>query len=154
MRNKLIKRKFLAVYLIAVFLSINFASIFVINNSQFNKSDKFTNDDLSSIINKPTSSSAMINDFTYYKVITIDNTKVSGSNNLTNFPLLISIFDSDLHDDVQSDGDDIASRIGDVLDRLLDLLGCFAKPHHDSTFCFDVDTVFVPVENRVANNPE
>ncbi|MEJ2248442.1 MAG: DUF2341 domain-containing protein [Candidatus Lokiarchaeota archaeon] len=47
-------------------------------------------------------------DFNYYKKITIDHTQVSGSGNLLNFPYLISIFDSDLHDKVQSDGDDIA----------------------------------------------
>jgi len=46
--------------------------------------------------------------FKYYKVITLNHTKVSGSNNFSNFPVLISIFDKDLHDDVQSDGDDIA----------------------------------------------
>ncbi|MHA2393739.1 MAG: DUF2341 domain-containing protein, partial [Promethearchaeota archaeon] len=49
-----------------------------------------------------------INDFEYFKEITIDHTMVSGSTNLINFPLLISIFDSDLHDYVQPDGDDIA----------------------------------------------
>ena len=46
--------------------------------------------------------------FTHYKIITLNHTKVSGLNNLTNFPVLISIFDTDLHDDVQSDGNDIA----------------------------------------------
>ncbi|MHA2120212.1 MAG: DUF2341 domain-containing protein [Promethearchaeota archaeon] len=47
-------------------------------------------------------------DFRYYKNITIDHNKVSGTTNLLDFPLLISIFDSDLHDYTQSDGDDIA----------------------------------------------
>ncbi|MFX0048638.1 MAG: DUF2341 domain-containing protein, partial [Candidatus Hermodarchaeota archaeon] len=47
-------------------------------------------------------------DFRYYKNITIDHTKVSGIENLIDFPILISIFDSDLHDHVQPDGDDIA----------------------------------------------
>lgn len=46
--------------------------------------------------------------FKYYKVITLNHTKVSGLNNFSDFPVLISIFDKDLHDDVQSDGDDIA----------------------------------------------
>ncbi|MFX0206442.1 MAG: LamG-like jellyroll fold domain-containing protein [Candidatus Hodarchaeota archaeon] len=43
----------------------------------------------------------------YRKKITLDHTKVSG--NLTNFPVLIDLYDSDLHDSekVQSDGDDI-----------------------------------------------
>ncbi|MHA2473532.1 MAG: DUF2341 domain-containing protein, partial [Promethearchaeota archaeon] len=49
-----------------------------------------------------------IYDFQYFKEITIDHTKVAGTNNLVNFPILISIFDSDLHDLVQLDGDDIA----------------------------------------------
>ncbi len=46
--------------------------------------------------------------FKYYKVITIDHTQIFGTSNYTNFPVLISIYDSDLHDDVQSNGDDIA----------------------------------------------
>ena len=49
-----------------------------------------------------------ISDFNYYKEITIDSTKVNGSSPHINFPVLISIFDSDLHYDVQQDGDDIA----------------------------------------------
>jgi hypothetical protein len=48
------------------------------------------------------------NYFTYYKTITIDHTKISGTGSHANFPLLISIFDSDLRFDVQPDGDDIA----------------------------------------------
>ncbi|MFX1530004.1 MAG: DUF2341 domain-containing protein, partial [Promethearchaeota archaeon] len=47
-------------------------------------------------------------DFKYFKEIIIDHTKVSGSSNLINFPVLVSIFDQDLHDKVQPDGDDIA----------------------------------------------
>ncbi|MFX1427471.1 MAG: hypothetical protein ACFFBE_13530, partial [Promethearchaeota archaeon] len=47
-------------------------------------------------------------DFKYYKNITINHTKVSGTGNLFDFPILISIFDSDLHDNTQADGDDIA----------------------------------------------
>ena len=46
--------------------------------------------------------------FNYYKIITIDNTKVSGSGSHLNFPLLISVIDTDLRFDVQPDGDDIA----------------------------------------------
>ncbi|MFW9970014.1 MAG: DUF2341 domain-containing protein [Candidatus Odinarchaeota archaeon] len=49
-----------------------------------------------------------ISDFKYYKEIIIDHTKVSGTSDLSNFPILISIFDSDLHDHAQPDGDDIA----------------------------------------------
>jgi len=46
-------------------------------------------------------------DFKYYKVITIDHTKVEGTGSHTNFPVLISIYDSELHDYAQPDGDDI-----------------------------------------------
>ena len=46
--------------------------------------------------------------FSYYKVITIDHTKVNGTGSHTNFPVLISIIDSDLDDKAQLDGDDIA----------------------------------------------
>ncbi|MFX0167246.1 MAG: DUF2341 domain-containing protein, partial [Candidatus Hodarchaeota archaeon] len=49
-----------------------------------------------------------IDDFTYYKEITIDHTKVSGSVDLINFPILISILDSELHDNTQLNGNDIA----------------------------------------------
>ncbi|MFX1532211.1 MAG: DUF2341 domain-containing protein, partial [Promethearchaeota archaeon] len=51
-------------------------------------------------------------DFQYFKEITIDHTKVTGTNFLINFPILISIYDSDLHDEVQPDGDDIAFNNG------------------------------------------
>ena len=47
-------------------------------------------------------------DFKYYKSITIDEGKVSGSGSYKNFPVLISILDPDLHIDVQSNGNDIA----------------------------------------------
>ncbi|MHA2394263.1 MAG: DUF2341 domain-containing protein, partial [Promethearchaeota archaeon] len=46
--------------------------------------------------------------FTYFKEIIIDHTMVSGSEDLLNFPVLISNFDEDLRDKVQMDGDDIA----------------------------------------------
>jgi hypothetical protein len=46
--------------------------------------------------------------FKYFKTITILEEKVSGSGSYTNFPVIISILDSDLHDDVQANGNDIA----------------------------------------------
>ena len=46
-------------------------------------------------------------DWNYRKKITIDHTKVSGTTNLSNFPVLISLTDSDLQSKAQSDGDDI-----------------------------------------------
>jgi hypothetical protein len=45
--------------------------------------------------------------FKHRKNITIDNTKVSGSAALINFPVLINLNDSDLRTEVQTDGDDI-----------------------------------------------
>ncbi|MHA2393803.1 MAG: DUF2341 domain-containing protein [Promethearchaeota archaeon] len=51
-------------------------------------------------------------DFKYFKEITFDHTKVSGTSNLINFPVLISIFDTDLHNETQLDGDDIAFNNG------------------------------------------
>lgn len=58
------------------------------------------------ILNLPTPSS--ISPYDYYKIITIDHTRVNGSVDLTNFPVLLSIIDSDLDDKAQHDGDDIA----------------------------------------------
>ncbi|MFX0185408.1 MAG: DUF2341 domain-containing protein, partial [Candidatus Hodarchaeota archaeon] len=47
--------------------------------------------------------------FKYRKKITIDANKVNGSSSLVNFPVLLNLSDSDLHDlnKVQADGDDI-----------------------------------------------
>ena len=53
-------------------------------------------------------------DFDYYKVISIDHNKVYGTVNLVNFPILLSISDSDLSDHCQGDGDDIAFAQGDI----------------------------------------
>ncbi|MFW9829710.1 MAG: DUF2341 domain-containing protein, partial [Candidatus Thorarchaeota archaeon] len=59
--------------------------------------------------------------FEYHKIITIDHTKVIGTGSHINFPFLVSIFDKDLHFDVQSDGDDIAfSMDGKWLDHQIE----------------------------------
>ncbi|MCK5607229.1 DUF2341 domain-containing protein, partial [Candidatus Pacearchaeota archaeon] len=59
--------------------------------------------------------------FNYYKVITIDHTKVNGTGSHVNFPLLVSILDDDLRHDVQADGDDIAfSMDGKWLDHQIE----------------------------------
>ncbi|MFX1243241.1 MAG: DUF2341 domain-containing protein, partial [Promethearchaeota archaeon] len=56
--------------------------------------------------------------FTYYKEFVIDHSMVSGSDDLLNFPVLISCYDEDLHNDVQSNGNDIAFSDGvDWLDH-------------------------------------
>ncbi|MFX1455874.1 MAG: DUF2341 domain-containing protein [Promethearchaeota archaeon] len=62
-----------------------------------------------------------IDTFKYYKVITIDHTKVNGTGSHLNFPLLISLLDSDLKYDVQNDGDDITfSMDGKWLDHQIE----------------------------------
>ncbi|MHA2404664.1 MAG: DUF2341 domain-containing protein, partial [Candidatus Kariarchaeaceae archaeon] len=57
-------------------------------------------------------------DFQYRKKITVDNTKVSGTSTLEDFPMLIDLYDYDLRTLVQPDGDDIA--FTDVTGTLLD----------------------------------
>ncbi|MFW9881229.1 MAG: DUF2341 domain-containing protein, partial [Candidatus Thorarchaeota archaeon] len=60
--------------------------------------------------------------FTFYKVITIDKDKVTGTGSHSNFPFLISILDPDLRYDVQADGDDIAFASGvEWLDHEIEL---------------------------------
>ncbi|MFX1469027.1 MAG: DUF2341 domain-containing protein, partial [Promethearchaeota archaeon] len=46
--------------------------------------------------------------FKYYKELRINHNLVSGTGSHKNFPMLISLLDSDLHDDVQPTGNDIA----------------------------------------------
>ncbi|MFW9963940.1 MAG: DUF2341 domain-containing protein [Candidatus Sifarchaeia archaeon] len=52
-------------------------------------------------------------EFSYNKDITIDHTKVSAD--LDDFPVLIDIFDTDLKTKVQSDGDDIVFKSGELI---------------------------------------
>ncbi|MHA1884512.1 MAG: DUF2341 domain-containing protein, partial [Promethearchaeota archaeon] len=60
--------------------------------------------------------------FNYNKLITIDHTMVFGYGSHTNFPLLISLLDQDLHYDTQADGDDIAFSLGSTwLDHEIEL---------------------------------
>jgi hypothetical protein len=62
------------------------------------------------------------NYFSQYKTITIDHNQVSGTSGLTDFPFLISIFDTDLRFAVQSDGDDIAFSSNNIwLDHEIEL---------------------------------
>ena len=92
----------------------------IINSSLMGLLDKGTNFNEKEFIEEPhifpsSNDPPNSNYFDYFKDITIDHTKVSGSGNLTNFPLLISIYDSDLHDNVQSiEGNDIAFALGDA----------------------------------------
>jgi hypothetical protein len=75
-----------------------------------NNNHKGNYEEYSNTENPLTSSNHPINanDFEYYKTITIDHTRVSGIEDFIDFPLLISIFDSDLHDYTQANGNDIA----------------------------------------------
>ncbi|KKM85458.1 hypothetical protein LCGC14_1288850 [marine sediment metagenome] len=77
---------------------------------KFNNNDSQENDDKNEQNFAPKLSAPPPNEnyFRYYKVITIDPTKVSGTGSHVNFPVLISLFDSDLRIDVQSNGNDIA----------------------------------------------
>ncbi|MHA2325204.1 MAG: DUF2341 domain-containing protein, partial [Promethearchaeota archaeon] len=77
--------------------------LFSENANRYEK-DNFEEPDLTPKLNAPLNTHY----FSYYKPITIDHTKVAGSGSLTDFPVLISILDSDLRFDVQPDGDDIA----------------------------------------------
>jgi len=55
-----------------------------------------------------------VNYFTSYKELTIDNTQVEGSSDHNNISSVFLMYDTDLHDDVQADGDDIAFAINDT----------------------------------------
>ncbi len=57
-------------------------------------------------------------DWQYRKKITINSTNVSGSSNLLNFPVLISVVDSDLIGKTMSNADDIIFTAGDEVTRL------------------------------------
>ncbi|MFX1490448.1 MAG: DUF2341 domain-containing protein, partial [Promethearchaeota archaeon] len=60
--------------------------------------------------------------FTYYKVITIDHTKITGTGSHVNFPVLLSFIDGDLKYHCQPDGDDIAFSINNQwLDHQIEL---------------------------------
>ncbi|MFX1279204.1 MAG: DUF2341 domain-containing protein [Promethearchaeota archaeon] len=69
-----------------------------------------------------TSEPPNIHYFAYYKTITIDEDNVYGSGTHINFPVLISLIDTDLKYHVQPDGDDIAfSMGGDWLNHEIEL---------------------------------
>ncbi|MHA2027923.1 MAG: DUF2341 domain-containing protein, partial [Candidatus Hodarchaeales archaeon] len=61
--------------------------------------------------------------FKYRKAIRIDSSKVSGTGSLNNFPIVLELFDEDLHDDVQANGNDIVFTDfnGNKLDHEIDL---------------------------------
>jgi len=110
MNNKKKYLLLLSIFLIYLSQSI-FHSNYTSDINEFNYNDEsYLEKDNNELYNIQLSTDGPADkyNFKYYKVITIDHTKVFGSSDYSNFSLLISIFDSDLHDDVQSDGDDLA----------------------------------------------
>jgi hypothetical protein len=107
------------------FLFIILILVPIISGVNFNIKNFCYNEDVESYDEKrsllcTSSTPPNIGYFKYYKEITVDHLKVS--DDLSNFPLLISIYDSDLRTDVQSDGDDIAfSNNTDWLDHEIEL---------------------------------
>ena len=96
------KIKYLGILMIFLIIPLILSTF---NNIQENgEKDTINKINLTPKLNSPPNE----NYFGYYKVITIDNTMVNGSTDLYNFPMLFSILDQDLHDDVQSNGSDIA----------------------------------------------
>jgi len=92
-----------------------------------NKFDYDIDNPLSPLISSSNPTGAKF--FSFYKNITIDHTKVSGSGSLTDFPFLLSILDSDLHYDVQLDGADIAFAITNIwLDHEIELFNPAYSP--------------------------
>ncbi|MFX1455670.1 MAG: DUF2341 domain-containing protein [Promethearchaeota archaeon] len=105
-RNIKKRRYFLCILLIFIF---NLFSIILLSGGSI-REDGYgnLNADLDSQLNISSNNPPSKNEFNYYKEIIIDHSKVSGSTPLFDFPFLISIYDSDLHDSVQSSGNDIA----------------------------------------------
>ncbi|MHA2278936.1 MAG: DUF2341 domain-containing protein, partial [Candidatus Kariarchaeaceae archaeon] len=81
-------------------------------------------------------------DFFYRKTITVDNTKVSGSSSLLDFPVLIELVDSDIQTKVQSDADDIifTDGSGTLLDHEIELF----DQSYNSTHAYLVAWVRIP----------
>jgi len=108
-----IKKRFLVI----LFIFLVYLSFIIINSDNINQLNKFNSENEVHFEQNPyefkeihlaTGGPADKYNFKYYKVITINHTKVYGLSDHKNYPLLISIFDSDLHNKVQPDGDDIA----------------------------------------------
>ncbi|UCC20355.1 MAG: DUF2341 domain-containing protein [Promethearchaeota archaeon] len=123
----------------------------ICQNNKFNlKEDYYFEDDSVDLQEIYMSASGPIDkyNFKYFKIITFDHTKVVGSSNYTNFPVLISIFDIDLHDDVQSDGNDIAfANDTSWLDHEIELF----NQEYNSTHAQLIAWVRVPILNVYEN---
>jgi hypothetical protein len=108
------KRRYNLFRLVILFLIFNSIIIIFLSRNDLNLKDKNENienpiDDKTFIIRMASNNPPNNHYFNYYKQITINHEMVSGSGSYTNFPLLISILDEDLHNHVnQSNGNDIA----------------------------------------------
>ncbi|MFX1432043.1 MAG: DUF2341 domain-containing protein, partial [Promethearchaeota archaeon] len=105
------KRKFRLLLLVFMIFTFNSISIIFYTGNIFNLEDDYehfdnTIDDINSNFQLSLSNPPNKHYFKYYKEITINHLKVA--EDLTDFPLLISINDMDLNTEVQADGDDIA----------------------------------------------
>ncbi|MHA2247744.1 MAG: DUF2341 domain-containing protein, partial [Candidatus Hodarchaeales archaeon] len=89
--------------------------------------------------------------FNYQKTMIIDSAKVSGSGSLTNFPVLINLFDTNLHNTskVQADGDDIifTDLSGTKLDHELELF----DQNYNSTHAQLVTWVRIPSLSAISD---
>ncbi|MFX1461537.1 MAG: DUF2341 domain-containing protein, partial [Promethearchaeota archaeon] len=110
MRKTKVKFQFLSILFIFALLSINYFMENNFNNGFNSETSEFNYEEHS----LPYTSSGSLNKyyFNYYKEIIIDSSKVMGSTDLINFPLLLSIYDSDLRTEVQFNGNDIAFHNG------------------------------------------
>ena len=134
MSKKKIKLRYLFLFFLIGFLFIHSFENSIFNNYNI-KSEE------SNVLLKMIHTSSSINDFLSYKEITIDHTMVKGSNNLINFPLMISMLDSDLHNETQSDGDDIAFFEGiNLLDYEIELF----NQTYNNTHAYLVAWVRIP----------
>ncbi|MFX0141523.1 MAG: DUF2341 domain-containing protein, partial [Candidatus Hodarchaeota archaeon] len=106
MRKINVKFQFLSIFFIFALLSISFFIENNFNDGYNNETSEFNYEEHS----LPHISSGSLNKsyFNYCKIITINSSKVIGSTDLINFPFLLYIYDSDLHTEVQSNGNDIA----------------------------------------------
>ena len=149
------KHKRKSLLILSIFLlSLNLIIIHLDYTSRinaFNPKDEYNLDkDLNELqeVQASTSGPADKYNFMYYKIITIDHTKVFGSSDYRNFPLLISIFDSDLHEDVQFDGDDIAfANDSEWLDHEIELFDQIGNGTHAQLIAW----VRVPILNISKN---
>jgi hypothetical protein len=147
MKIRAIKCIILLIFLISGGVSSIFLSNFNYNREINDKSERDKDDSVptTSLDHPPDA-----DDFKFYKEITINHNNVSGTGNLIDFPLLISIFDEDLHDEVQSDGDDIAfANDFQMLDHEIELFNQTYNDTHAQLIAWVRIPVLSPFEDTV-----